>query len=337
MKRPTVSIVVPVYNGAEHLHECLSSIANQSFSDWEAVIVNNCSTDASGSIADDFARADPRFKVMHCSEFLPQAANYNRALASANPEARFIKMVEADNRLWPECLERMLEVAAADERIGIVGCYYVMGRALHGAGVPASVRVIEGRDVARVHLSEPVYFLGCPTTLLFSAEALKNVQEPFPPNLFFDDVDLCFRLLREWKFGFVHQVLAFVRHDNAGSMSTFWNLDFVPLQRYLLLRKYGRDFFSAEELGPLNRQVERSYYRFLGRAVVTCRNRKYWDFHRKAFRAVNERIQLRKVVVPSILELADIVLNPKQSLERVLRRLRRVLRPPKAGVAYTFD
>src|SRR5690606_34006435 len=113
-----------------------------------AVVVNNCSTDESGSIADAFARADRRFKVLHCSEFLPQAANYNRAVASADPEARFIKIVEADNRLWPECLERMLEVATLDDRVAMVGCYYVMGRRLHGAGLSSSVSVIEGNAVA---------------------------------------------------------------------------------------------------------------------------------------------------------------------------------------------
>src|SRR5438132_11086287 len=81
---PRVSIVVPVYNGAQYLAECLASIASQTYQRWEAVVVNNCSTDGTAEIADAFVRQDSRFRVIHCTEFVPICENYNRAIDSAS-------------------------------------------------------------------------------------------------------------------------------------------------------------------------------------------------------------------------------------------------------------
>ncbi|MFA5844415.1 MAG: glycosyltransferase [Coriobacteriia bacterium] len=60
-----VSVVVPTYNQAQYLPLALDSILGQTYGDWEAIVVNDGSTDNTASIADDFARRDPRFKVIH--------------------------------------------------------------------------------------------------------------------------------------------------------------------------------------------------------------------------------------------------------------------------------
>ncbi len=58
--QPLVSIVVPVYNEAEFLAECMDSIIAQTYQNWECTIVNNCSTDDSAEIARQYAAADRR-------------------------------------------------------------------------------------------------------------------------------------------------------------------------------------------------------------------------------------------------------------------------------------
>lgn len=62
---PTFSIIVPVYNVAPYLRECLDSVLHQTFNDWECVCVNDGSTDESGAILDEYARKDKRFRVFH--------------------------------------------------------------------------------------------------------------------------------------------------------------------------------------------------------------------------------------------------------------------------------
>lgn len=334
--RPKVSVVVPVYNGGDHLRACLDSIVAQTYSNWTAVIANNCSSDETAEIAEEYSRLDRRIRVIHFQEFVPQAENYNRAVSSASPDADFIKIVEADNSLWPECLERMLEVAMSDDRIGMVGCYYLAGKHLQGGALPITTVVAPGAQVAREHLASEIFYLGCPTTQLFARRALDALVPLFKPDVFYDDLDLCFRLLQHWKFGFVHQVLAKIRHDNEGLMSKFWALDFVPLKQYLLLTEYGRTYFSESELAPILRKTRQVYFRSLGRAIVTAQGPDFWKFHRKSLRVAGQTVRLRDIVLPTLVELSNVVLNPKSSCERAFHRLFRAFRP-KRRIAYTFE
>lgn len=61
----TVSVIVPVYNVEPYLRQCLDSIAHQTFSDMEIILVDDGSPDACGAICDEYAAADTRFKVIH--------------------------------------------------------------------------------------------------------------------------------------------------------------------------------------------------------------------------------------------------------------------------------
>ena len=62
---PYFSIIIPVYNVAPYLRECLDSVVAQTFTDWEAICVDDGSTDGSGAILDEYAAKDRRFKVIH--------------------------------------------------------------------------------------------------------------------------------------------------------------------------------------------------------------------------------------------------------------------------------
>jgi glycosyltransferase involved in cell wall biosynthesis len=65
MTAPTFSIVVPTYNQAQYLSACLDSILAQSDDDWEALVINDGSTDGTAELADYYARQDPRIRVFH--------------------------------------------------------------------------------------------------------------------------------------------------------------------------------------------------------------------------------------------------------------------------------
>lgn len=62
---PFVSIIIPVYNVEQYICECLDSILNWQFAEWEAIIVDDGSSDNSGAICDEYAKKDARFKVIH--------------------------------------------------------------------------------------------------------------------------------------------------------------------------------------------------------------------------------------------------------------------------------
>jgi glycosyltransferase involved in cell wall biosynthesis len=326
LSMPRVSIVVPVYNGEAHLFECLASIATQGYSDWDAVIVNNCSTDRTGEIADSFVQKDSRFRVAHCSEFLPQAENYNRAISFGAAEAEYIKMVEADNRLWPDCLERMVALADSDPEIGLVGSYWLHGKKLCGEGLSWPTEVVPGKEVRRQHLLADFYYLGTPTTLLFRRATLASVSPHFRSDLFFDDVDLCFRVLRHWKFGFIHQVLAFVRDDNKGIFDAFCDFDYSPAYRYLLAMAYSAEVFDRQGSEEVKQRRRSFYYWLLGIALVDGRSKEYWDFHRQAGRIMGYELRNADLIWPAISVVLDRVFNPKSTLMPIIRRAFRRLR-----------
>ena len=78
-----VSIVLPTYNGEKYLSLSIDSVISQSFSDWELIIVDDCSTDETGRIADEYACRDERIKVIHnfVNQKLPASLNigFNQA------------------------------------------------------------------------------------------------------------------------------------------------------------------------------------------------------------------------------------------------------------------
>ena len=65
MEKPQISIIVPVYNVEKYLRQCLDSITAQTFTDWECILVDDGSKDNSGSICDEYAQKENRFRVIH--------------------------------------------------------------------------------------------------------------------------------------------------------------------------------------------------------------------------------------------------------------------------------
>ena len=85
--QPLVSVVTPVYNGAEYLAECIESVFNQTYENWEYVISDNCSTDGSLEIARGYEARDPRIRVVAEDVFVDQLASSNRSLRAISPTA----------------------------------------------------------------------------------------------------------------------------------------------------------------------------------------------------------------------------------------------------------
>lgn len=94
---PAINIIVPVYNVEKYLQQCLEAILNQTFQEWECIIVDDGSTDGSGQICDQYAGLDPRFEVIHKPNGGLSMAR-NTALDKAKGE--YIAFIDSDD--WPE-------------------------------------------------------------------------------------------------------------------------------------------------------------------------------------------------------------------------------------------
>jgi glycosyltransferase involved in cell wall biosynthesis len=316
---PLVEIVVPVYDGARDLAECLDSLLAQTYPSWRATVMDNRSTDGTAAIADDYARRDPRLSVVHWDEFVSQSENYNRALGRVGADAAYVKVLEADNWIAKDALASAVSLAESDPSIGVVSGYALMGRDILGHGVDARTSVFTGRDVLEQLLADQTYLFGTPTNLLFRAAALREVSPWFQP-IFYDDADLCLRLLRRHRLGFVHEVLAFIRVDNRGVFSSFAGFDFMPAFCYFAAQDYAPGLLGPDAETAIRRR-ESVYYRCLARAALGGRSRAYWDWNRKALAARGDRIRRRPFARALALEALDMAGNPKSTVERLLRKL----------------
>lgn len=96
---PKFSIIIPVYNVAPYLRECLDSVLAQTFADWEAICVDDGSTDESGAILDEYAARDKRFRVIHKENGgVSSARNY----ALDNVKGEYVGFVDGDDWILPD-------------------------------------------------------------------------------------------------------------------------------------------------------------------------------------------------------------------------------------------
>ena len=119
MNNPTVTFVVPCYNLAHFLSECVDSILAQTYFDFEILIMNDCSPDNTEEVALSFR--DPRVKYVRNETNLGHLANYNRGIALAR--GKYVWLISADDRLRkPYILERYLRVMEGHSEVGYACC-----------------------------------------------------------------------------------------------------------------------------------------------------------------------------------------------------------------------
>ncbi len=109
MSQPSVSIIVPVFNEERHLPECLESVIKQTLDDIEIVVVNDCSTDNSQAIINDYSEKDSRIRLV--------SHDYNRGLGEArntgfdSSSGKYIYFLDSDDSLPIDSIETLYSVA----------------------------------------------------------------------------------------------------------------------------------------------------------------------------------------------------------------------------------
>lgn len=109
--KPQISIIVLIYNKENYLKKCLDSIINQTYSDFEVLLIDDGSTDNSGQICDDYEKRDGRFKVFHKENGgVSDARNFGMKHSSGE----YITFVDADDHLSPDFLQNFNPSLGAD-------------------------------------------------------------------------------------------------------------------------------------------------------------------------------------------------------------------------------
>ena len=112
---PRVSIGLPVYNGERYLRECVDSILDQTFRDFELILSDNASTDATAAICEAYATRDSRVRYHRNEQNLGACWNFNRCVELARGE--YFRWAAHDDLIAPECLARCVEALDRDPSV----------------------------------------------------------------------------------------------------------------------------------------------------------------------------------------------------------------------------
>lgn len=118
---PRVSVLMSVYNGARYLREAMDSILNQTFTDFEFIVVDDGSTDETPAILDSYA--DPRVVRLHNETNIGLTRSLNRGLAVAKGE--YVARQDADDVSLPERLQKQVAFLDAHPKVAAVGTAYI--------------------------------------------------------------------------------------------------------------------------------------------------------------------------------------------------------------------
>lgn len=120
-KKPKVSVVVPIYNVERYLRECVDSILNQSLKEIEIILVDDGSPDNCGAIIDEYAKKDPRVKVVHQKNSGYSVA-VNKGIDLAKGE--YIGIIESDDYIEPDMYESLYSDAIKNKTDITKGLFY---------------------------------------------------------------------------------------------------------------------------------------------------------------------------------------------------------------------
>ncbi len=117
---PKISVVIPVYNVENYLHRCVESVLNQTFQDFEIILINDGSKDSSGEICDEYAKKDKRIKVIHKKNARVSAAR-NDGIKMA--KGKYLSFIDSDDWIEPEMYQVMVNIAE-DLDLDFIMCDY---------------------------------------------------------------------------------------------------------------------------------------------------------------------------------------------------------------------
>ncbi|TAH19339.1 MAG: glycosyltransferase family 2 protein [Cytophagales bacterium] len=192
-----VSVIMPVYNAEKYITTAVESILNQTFQDFELILIDDCSTDASVQIIK--AIQSSKIQLLHTPQNSGAAASRNLGIAAANGE--YIAFLDADDWAYPQRLQKQVDFLDKNPAIGVVGTWTEI--------IDENGKLIDEFvwEIEQSHIAPRLFFHNCFATssvMLTKALALLQFDEEYPPA---EDYELWMRLSTQTQFGIIREKL----------------------------------------------------------------------------------------------------------------------------------
>jgi glycosyltransferase involved in cell wall biosynthesis len=243
---PKVSVVIPTHNRAEFLPRAIDSVLKQSFQDFELVVVDDASTDATAQVRDKFH--DIRIHWLRHDRPRGGAAARNTGIIHSRGE--YVAFLDDDDEWYPDKLARQMEVMLGSEpQVGAVYTGYVIVDSTRGVVRGRMVPTRRGNLHNKLLESNPI---GGTSSVLLKRSSLEKVglfDESLPS---FQDYDLWIRISRDFQFDYVQEpLLNYFIHPK----KVWTNLEALTQGLEIMLRKYGSS-------AAFRKQCSRRYLEF---------------------------------------------------------------------------
>lgn len=212
--KPLVSVCIPTFNYGRFIPEAIRSVLSQSHSDFELIVVDNASTDATVELMEAFVRSDPRIRFYRNPENVGIVKNFNRALGYAAGE--YVKILCADDLLAPTALERSLSAIRNNSAVSLV----TTGRLLvdirlrpvgYASYCTEEGSIDGGRVIDRCLFA--TNYVGEPSAVLFRRkQAAPGFDESYPHLL---DMAMWFHLLEQGRLACIPEPLTYIRQHKS--------------------------------------------------------------------------------------------------------------------------
>jgi hypothetical protein len=215
----------------------------------------------------------------------------------------------------------MVALAEESATVGVVGAYVLEGTTVSCTGLPYPSSLVSGRDVCRDHLLRDLFVFGSANSLLYRSDLVRMHDPFYDESDIHSDMEICFELLRDCDFGFVHQVLTFtrVRPESLNAASLRLQSQYAGMLRSFL--KHGRDFLDPQEFDARLDRYLSDYYGLLGKSVLLGRGPQFWEFHKTKLREIGLGFSRTRLALATFACLCNAVLNPKDALRKLTSRL----------------
>lgn len=245
-----ISVILPVYNGERYLKESIESVLNQSYGNWELLILDDCSSDQTSEIAQEYEKHDHRIHYYRNERNLRLPQNLNKGFSLA--QGNFLTWTSDDNRYRPTALEKMYTVLCENRQVQFV---YASCRIIDGNGKEIEYIMVDNGGPQRIVGEDAVG-----ACFMYTRQVYEQIGEYDPGFTLVEDFDYWQRVFAKFQTIGIREILYDYRWHNEALTSTMQVDQFNrTLEKMLLKNRAG--------FGKLN--FTQSYYFYRG--LYTCR------------------------------------------------------------------
>jgi len=237
-RTPAVSVVIPTYNRAHVVERAIQSVAGQTYTDYELILVDDASTDGTAGLAARLeAQLNGRLRYIRCETNGGAAAARNRGIQSAR--GTYVAFLDADDEWAPRKLELQVEqFKSAPPEVGLITTGYVL---VDRYGRPTLEHPLYPKE-GDLSSAMPDFIggrgeiVGVFSTLMFRRSVAEEIGGLDETLRCWEDADFYFRAAGRYHFAFMPERLT-VKHDSADSISANWSLEATGVRSFW--QKYG--------------------------------------------------------------------------------------------------